>query len=49
MTTDRKSAEREARKQLILQGALSVFKDKGLEGATIDEIARVAGFGKATL
>lgn len=48
-TTDRKSAERAARKELILQGALTVFKDKGLEGAKIDEIARVSGFGKATL
>jgi len=33
----------------ILQGALAVFKEKGLEGAKIDEIARVSGFGKATL
>jgi len=46
---DRKSAERAARKELILQGALTVFKEQGLEGAKIDEIARVAGFGKATL
>ncbi len=46
---DRKSAERAARKELILQGALAVFKEKGLEGAKIDEIARVSGFGKATL
>lgn len=49
MTTDRKVVERETRKNLILQGALSVFKDNGLEGATIDEIARASGFGKATL
>lgn len=48
-TAERKSAERSARKQLILQGALSVFKEKGLEGAKIDEIARASGFGKATL
>jgi len=48
-TQDRKTAERTARKELILQGALTVFKDKGLEGAKIDEIAKVAGFGKATL
>ena len=48
-TKDRKSAERAARKELILQGALTVFKEKGLEGAKIDEIARVSGFGKATL
>lgn len=49
MTSDRKAAEREARQKLILQGALTVFKEKGLEGAKIDEIARVSGFGKATL
>ncbi len=49
MIQDRKAAERETRKQLILQGALTVFKEKGLEGATIDEIARAAGFGKASL
>lgn len=49
MTTDRKTAERIARKELILQGALTVFKEKGLEGAKIDEIARESGFGKATL
>jgi len=48
-TIDRKSAERAARQELILQGALAVFKEKGLEGAKIDEIARVSGFGKATL
>lgn len=49
MTTDRKAAEREARQKLILKGALTVFKEKGIEGAKIDEIAREAGFGKATL
>ncbi len=48
-TMNRKSAERAARQELILQGALTVFKEKGLEGAKIDEIAKAAGFGKATL
>jgi len=48
-TANRKLAERTARKELILQGALTVFKQQGLEGAKIDEIARVSGFGKATL
>jgi len=48
-TMNRKSAERAARQELIMQGALAVFKEKGLEGAKIDEIARVSGFGKATL
>ena len=37
------------RKERILSGALEVFKSKGLEGATMDEIASRSGFGKATL
>ena len=37
------------RQDLILLGALKVFKDRGLEGATMDEIANASGFGKATL
>lgn len=49
MSLSRKQQERETRKKLILEGALKVFKDLGLERATMDEIARVAGFGKATL
>ncbi len=49
MLTDRKLEERQARKERIILGALQVFKDKGLESATMDEIAQVAGFGKSTL
>jgi len=49
MTISRKEAERKARKKLILNGALKVFKSKGIEGATMDEIAHEADFGKATL
>ncbi|MBE77059.1 MAG: hypothetical protein CMG41_04910, partial [Candidatus Marinimicrobia bacterium] len=45
----RQLEEREMRKQRILTGALEVFKSKGLEGATMDEIAHQSGFGKATL
>ena len=45
----RQLEEREMRKQRILTGALDVFKSKGLEGATMDEIANQSGFGKATL
>lgn len=37
------------RQDRILSGALRVFKTKGLEGATMDEIAAESGFGKATL
>ena len=45
----RQLEEREMRKERILTGALEVFKSKGLEGATMDEIAQQSGFGKATL
>jgi len=47
--SERQFEERQMRKERILEGALSVFKDKGLEGATMDEIANSSGFGKATL
>mgnify|MGYP006189960377 CR=1 FL=1 len=47
--SNRKIEERKQRKELILNGALEVFKKKGIEGATIDEIAIQSGFGKATL
>ena len=45
----RQLEERQMRKDRILEGALTVFKSKGLEGATMDEIAGHSGFGKATL
>lgn len=47
--SDRKLKERKVRQGLILDGALQVFKSKGIEGSTMDEIALEAGFGKATL
>lgn len=47
--SERQKEEREIRKERILSGALSVFKSKGLDGATMDEIAAESGFGKATL
>ena len=49
MVTERQIKERELRKQNILESALSVFKNKGFEGSTMDEIAKDADFGKATL
>ncbi len=49
MNISRKQEERETRKKLILNSALEVFKTKGLEHATMDEIAQEADFGKATL
>ena len=49
MTISRKETERNTRKKLILNSALEVFKSKGIEHATMDEIALEADFGKATL
>ena len=45
----RQLEERKMRQDRILEGALSVFKKKGLDGATMDQIANASGFGKATL
>tara|TARA_B100000902_G_C27235303_1_gene877064 strand:+ start:74 stop:670 length:597 start_codon:yes stop_codon:yes gene_type:complete len=47
--SERQLEERKMRQDRILEGALSVFKEKGLDGATMDEIANASGFGKATL
>ncbi len=47
--SDRKIEERKIRQERILTGALEVFKTKGLENATMEEIAVESGFGKATL
>ena len=50
MTTfNRKAEERKARRNLILNGALSVFKEQGIDGATMEQIATKAGFGTASL
>ena len=45
----RQIEERKMRQDRILLGALEVFKTKGLESATMEEIAEESGFGKATL
>jgi len=47
--SERQLEERKMRQERILDGALEVFKSKGLDGATMDEIAARSGFGKATL
>ena len=47
--SQRQIEERQMRQERILAGALEVFKSKGLDGATMDEIASESGFGKATL
>ena len=49
MISKRQAKEREQRKEQILSSALSVFKKQGIEKATMDEIAKEADFGKATL
>ena len=49
MISDRQAKEREVRKDQILESALKVFKTSGLDGTTMDEIAKEADFGKATL
>ena len=46
---NRKAEERKARRNLILKGALSVFKEQGIDGATMEHIAAEAGFGTASL
>ena len=45
----RQIEERKMRQERILTGALEVFKSKGLQSATMEEIAEESGFGKATL
>ena len=42
----RQLEERKMRQDRILTGALEVFKTKGLEGATMDEIAAESGLVK---
>ena len=49
MLSDRKKEERILRKKRIVQGALKVFNELGIEKTTMDEIAHESGFGKATL
>ena len=48
-TLGRRERERLARRQAMLDAALAVFGEKGFEGATLDEIAERAEFGKGTL
>lgn len=46
---DRKEREREARQRAILEAAKEVFLEKGIELATMEEIAGRAELGKGTL
>ena len=45
----RRERERHARRDAMLGAARVVFAEKGYEGATLDEVAERAGFGKGTL
>ena len=45
----RRERERELRRQAMLAAALAVFAEKGYDGATVDEIAERAEFGKGTI
>lgn len=49
MLSQRKEEERKYRQNLILDGALQIFKENGIDKATMDEIAHASGFGTATL
>ncbi len=48
-TLTRRDRERLARSRAILDAALDIFANKGYEGATLDEVAERAEFGKGTL
>ncbi|MEM0961226.1 MAG: TetR/AcrR family transcriptional regulator [Bacteroidota bacterium] len=45
----RRERERLARREAMLDAALSVFAEKGYVGASVDEIAERAEFGKGTI
>ena len=47
--SQRKIEERNIRKENILNAALEIFKSKGIENSTMENIAAKAGFGTATL
>ena len=49
MSESKKANEKEARRHLIMDAALSVFKEFGIDGATMGHIANKAGFGTASL
>jgi AcrR family transcriptional regulator len=47
--TERKEREKEQRRNAIIDAAEKVFFSRGLENATMDEVAEVAEFSKGTL
>jgi AcrR family transcriptional regulator len=46
---ERKEREKERRREEIIQAAVKVFYKKGVDNATMDDIAKVAELSKATL
>ena len=46
---NRKTAERDQRKKIILGGALKSYSEKGIDKMTMDDIAVHSDFGKATI
>ena len=49
LPTSRRERERLARRAAMLDAALAVFSEKGYGGASVDEIAERAEFGKGTI
>ncbi|MBT5529895.1 MAG: TetR/AcrR family transcriptional regulator, partial [Cytophagia bacterium] len=49
MVSNRQLEERNARRDRIIDGALRVFKRLGIDGVTMNEIAKESDFGKASL
>ena len=45
MISERKIKERNQRKVAIIEGALRVFNELGIEKTRMDEIAQESGFG----
>jgi AcrR family transcriptional regulator len=49
MLTSRRDREKEFKKQLIAEAAYKLFSSSSYEAVTVEDIARVAEFGKGTL
>jgi len=49
MMTNNVDTQESGKRELILEGALKVFSQKGFHGATVEEVAEVAGVGKGTV
>jgi AcrR family transcriptional regulator len=49
MMTGNSDIQESGKRELILEGALKVFSQKGFHGATVEEVAEVAGVGKGTV